>query len=202
MSKRKAGSGKGKGSGFEREICVILSKWWTAGLSTPRSDVFWRSTLSGGRATVRSRKGQPTSGNYGDVQPIDPDGKRLMDWCVFEVKKGYKSLSLGDLLDATDRMKPLWHQWIRQAMDSAEQAGSYGWALVFGRDYRKPIIVFPSYVYSGLVDCSCVASICPRFQVQIMFQKHRRKIVAFCLDDFLRVVRREHIERFLDTEYD
>jgi len=41
-----------KGSSFEREICTILSKWWT---NNERDDVFWRTAGSGARATTRSK---------------------------------------------------------------------------------------------------------------------------------------------------
>src|SRR5215216_6431446 len=42
----------GKGPQWEREVCRALSLWVTNG---ERVDVFWRSAMSGGRATVHNR---------------------------------------------------------------------------------------------------------------------------------------------------
>ena len=45
----KRGGGKAKGAAFEREVCKALSLWVTNGR---RKDCFWRSAMSGGRATI------------------------------------------------------------------------------------------------------------------------------------------------------
>ncbi len=58
-----------KGSNFEREICKLLSLWWT---NDKRDDIFWRTSGSGARATTRSKTKQKTFGQYGDVQATDP----------------------------------------------------------------------------------------------------------------------------------
>ncbi|MBM3120244.1 MAG: hypothetical protein FJ006_12010, partial [Chloroflexi bacterium] len=58
-----------KGASFERDISRQLSLWWTHG---ERDDVFWRSSMSGGRATVRAKKGQKTAYQNGDITATDP----------------------------------------------------------------------------------------------------------------------------------
>ena len=46
------GGGKEKGSSFERLVCKRMSMWLSKG---ERDDLFWRSAMSGGRATVQLR---------------------------------------------------------------------------------------------------------------------------------------------------
>lgn len=85
----KPGGGKQKGSNFEREICKKLSLWVSEG---KRDDLYWRSAMSGGRATVRSKVGKTTINQLGDITAVDPLGFPLTDKFVLECKS-YKSLS-------------------------------------------------------------------------------------------------------------
>ena len=66
---------KGKGSSYEREICRLLSLWWTEGVS---DDYFWRTAGSGAMAKTRSKVGKKTHGHYGDIQAVHPDGEPLI----------------------------------------------------------------------------------------------------------------------------
>lgn len=79
--------GQGKGAAFEREICVKLSEWVTAG---QRKDVFWRTAMSGGRATVFKKKGSLFR-QSGDICAVAPEGNALTEEFYFELKF-YKSL--------------------------------------------------------------------------------------------------------------
>ena len=130
--------GKGKGSSFERRVCVLLSEWWTGG---ERSDVFWRTSMSGGRATVRKRKGKSTHGQYGDICAIDPIGQPFLDCFAIEVKRGYPTATVHDLLDTK---KPIYQKWIEQAEASREASGAEWWMIVHQRDRRETIITMPS----------------------------------------------------------
>ena len=85
MRKKRRGRGKQIGNAYERQICVILSKWWTDG---ERDDVFSRSDNSGARATIRKKSGKSTYGHYGDVCVSDPIGSSLIETLTFEIKKG------------------------------------------------------------------------------------------------------------------
>jgi hypothetical protein len=54
IKSKRRGSGKNKGSEFERRVCRALSLWISRGRD---QDLFWRSTTSGARATsVKDRK--------------------------------------------------------------------------------------------------------------------------------------------------
>lgn len=73
------GGGKQKGGRYEREISVALSQWITGGA---RDDVFWRSAMSGGRATVRGTDVRQA----GDICAVAPEGHVLCDRYFIECK--------------------------------------------------------------------------------------------------------------------
>lgn len=137
-----------KGSAFEREICKLLSKWWT---SDERDDVFWRSSQSGGRATQRAKKGQRTYGSYGDIAAVDPIGEPLLRYFTIELKRGRSHGCLGDLLDVKGDNKT--HPFVaalRQARRSARQAKSQTWMLICRRD-RRVSMVYLSWKYANRI---------------------------------------------------
>lgn len=77
------GGGKSKGSAFERQVCVALSRWVSDG---KREDIFWRSAMSGGRATVRGKRGKNTNSQLGDISSVAPEGHALTARFVIECK--------------------------------------------------------------------------------------------------------------------
>lgn len=134
------GGGKSKGSSFEREFCKLLSLWWTRGES---DCAFWRTAGSGGRATVRGRKGMTTSGAAGDICATDNKGIRLMKAFTFELKCGYNKVSIMDCID-TKNKKNQFAQWLKQASFSAVQSRSRYWAIVHKRSHRKTLMFIPA----------------------------------------------------------
>ena len=106
---------KTKSSKCERDICKQLSLWWTG---HKRDDVFWRTTTSGARATIRSKRGRGTKNQYGDVQATDPIGQPLIDLCTIEIKKGYSRNSYFDLIDKLpNETKQPYKKFIQQVID-------------------------------------------------------------------------------------
>jgi len=84
--------GKIKGAQFERKVCVALSLWVSAG---KRNDIFWRSAMSGGRATLEGRKVSALPGRVrlrkhhsqaGDVSAVHPIGAVFVSRYVVECK--------------------------------------------------------------------------------------------------------------------
>lgn len=128
-----------KGSSFERSICKQLSKW----CSNEKSDsIFWRTSTSGARATVRAKKGLETPNSYGDVCAIDPIGAPLIDLVSIELKRGYSGqLTLQDLLDSKQK-EPLLLKFWKQA-ERDREIGKRRWSwLIFQRDRRQTCIMF------------------------------------------------------------
>ena len=138
-----------KGSAYERELCRYLSLWWSDGR---RDDCFWRTSNSGGRATARSRKGQSTSGHYGDICATDEEGKPLLSQITFELKRGYSRCTIADLLDKGVKAKrQQYEEWFSKLKDTAEQARTNWWALVHRRDQRQAMIFIPFDLHTHLV---------------------------------------------------
>lgn len=77
------GGGKAKGSGFERKVCVALSQWVSKG---EREDLFWRSAMSGGRATVRGKKGKKADSQLGDISCVHHSGSEFLEKLIIECK--------------------------------------------------------------------------------------------------------------------
>ena len=90
----KPGGGKQKGAQFERDICQALSLWVTRG---ERKDLFWRSAMSGGRATVMLKNDEKALTQAGDVSAIHPKGHKFIDMFYVECKF-YKDLQFKNLL--------------------------------------------------------------------------------------------------------
>jgi hypothetical protein len=131
---------KNKGSNFEREICTLLSEWWEPG----RSDIFWRTASSGGRATQRAKKGTKTKNHHGDITATDPIGQPFLDVFTLELKRGYSSCSIADLIDKPNKAAPTqYEKWIEGIILNATQAGSQSWMLIVKRN-RKQTLVFTS----------------------------------------------------------
>ena len=104
----RAGIGsKNKGSRFERAVCRDLSLWVSGG---QREDVFWRSAMSGGRATIGLRRGASRGAQAGDVSAVVAIGERLLNHVVVECKH-YKELDLfSGLASDSGKLYRFWHE--------------------------------------------------------------------------------------------
>jgi hypothetical protein len=110
----RAGGGKSKGAGWEREVSVLLSRWVSSG---GQDDVYWRSSMSGGRATVGFRKGKQLGNQVGDLSCIDPIGQRFLNSFAVEAKY-YADLDYIGLITGKGKLLAFW-------AEINEQAGRY-----------------------------------------------------------------------------
>jgi hypothetical protein len=113
----RAGGGKAKGGAFERQVCKQLSRWMSRGL---RDDLFWRSAVSGGRATISNRNRNKNTTQVGDITAIDPRGAALTGRFVIECKY-VKDLDLHGLF-FPEQFGHLFAFWTT-LQDVAERAG-------------------------------------------------------------------------------
>jgi hypothetical protein len=145
-----------KGGNFEREVAVLLSKWWSDG---KRDDIFYRSQASGGRFTSRRKVGKDTALQGGDITASDPIGEPLMKKWSIEIKTGYgKKTDSGivrwDLLDFMDSrqkapvLQKMWEQCYRDAELTLRQP-----ILIFRRNGRTPCIMFTKDYFLWLEQC-------------------------------------------------
>lgn len=99
---------KQKGSEFERMVCKKLSLWVTNG---EKKDCFWRSAMSGGRATVK--RGEVRQA--GDITAVAPEGHSLTDRYYIECKS-YRTLDLASfLVKGTGTLSKFWEVCCREA---------------------------------------------------------------------------------------
>ena len=126
------GGGPAKGASFERKVCVQLSLWITGG---KLRDCFWRSSLSGGRATVAFQRGVRLDRQAGDICAIAPEGHVLTDQFYFELKH-YRSIKLESfILFNRGLLAQWWQQAIKQANRHDRQP------VIIAKSNRVPAIV-------------------------------------------------------------
>ncbi len=143
----KKGRSKAKGGSFEREVCKALSLWWTNG---KYDDIFRRSATSGGQATVRSKKGKRTTGQYGDIAIAHPEGQSLIDLCTVECKDGYPGQSTCDLIDKAHQKNTKYGEFFDQCEKEREEADVPYWLLIARRKSKQKMIYMPITLYLQL----------------------------------------------------
>ena len=127
----KAGQSKQKGSSFERICCTKLSLWVSAG---KREDLFWRSAMSGGRATVAHAHGRSVR-QFGDICAVAPEGHALTDRYVIECKH-YKDLNIDSFLFSnTGQLAKFWKELLKVSEKARLQP------MLIARQNRGPIFV-------------------------------------------------------------
>jgi hypothetical protein len=108
----RSGGGKQKGAQFERDICRRLSLWVS---HNKQEDLFWRSAMSGGRATVAKRKSITLSSQAGDISAVDKAGHVLTTSFYFELKH-VKAIGLDSfIIKNNGPLAGYWHTACKEA---------------------------------------------------------------------------------------
>lgn len=187
-----------KGGAYEREVCKLLSLWWSRGKA---DDLFWRSSNSGGRATVRAKKGKRTAGHAGDITATSPAGRKLIERITFEVKRGYNTRAnlhaLFDLRPRNDATQ-MYEEWINQARRAAGKADSPYWCIIHRRDGRQATMTMPYDLWKRVrgdklpSDMTVYAEVCLSVRRSNLKQKSHRsvkarymRLVTILFDDWL-----------------
>ena len=171
-----------KGSTFERAICRTLSLWFSEGES---DTIFWRSSGSGAMAKVRSKVGKSTFGQYGDIAAVHPSGLALTQCCILELKRGYKSWSPLDVLDAKPKgraIKPAkqkFEEFLEQINEDKRISGIPYSALIFQRDFRHIGIAVETPLLMKM------RSHCGQWDFSYLRYKVKHDYTFLTLDDFL-----------------
>lgn len=176
-----------KGSAFEREICTKLSLWWSDGKDDA---IFWRTSGSGARATARKKKNKKTFGQSSDIQAINPDGQPLIDLFSIELKRGYSSATLMDILDKSEwASEQTFESFIKQAVEGHQNAGSYYWMLITKRNQRRALVTIPHkvltdfcHIKEGEIDLQG-----PIATISAIVDGQKRRFSTVWLDDFLNM---------------
>jgi len=168
--KRRAGSGKSKGGAFERRVCKSLSLWVSGG---EREDLFWRSAMSGGRATQKLKKGKKLLAQTGDISAIDPMGDALIKSYYIECKS-YKDLRIPAFIyQSGGLLKSFWEETIEQA-DQYEKL-----PMLIAKQNQYPIMVL---LPQESIDDLCVEDDAPDF-IMLMWKPIPTEI--FLLEDIV-----------------
>ena len=102
----------GKGASYERQMCRKLSLWLSHG---EHEDLLWRSSISGGRATVALKAGRKLSRQAGDISAIAPLGHILTDRFFLELKH-YRNLQLeAFFLHGKGKLAKFWKKALAEA---------------------------------------------------------------------------------------
>lgn len=178
---------KSKGNSFEREICTILSKWWTGADDC----VFWRTSSSGGRATQRAKKGNKTKNHYGDITTTDPIGQPFLDIFTLELKRGYSVHTISDLLDISNReVLPQYGQWIDGIAESARHAGSLSWALIVKRNRKKTLFFTSAQIIQTLEGVAGKRLLpIPYIGIEVKIKGVVHSVIGMTLEGFLEAVK-------------
>ena len=189
--------GRNKGMKFERDTCRQLSLWWSY---QKKDDVFWRSAGSGGRATHRSKRGKTTSNSAGDISAIHNKGMALLKRITFELKRGYNTASIMNLIDtppSTKKNEML--EFIEQAYCSSLQARSPYWAVIHGRDRKKTVIYLP---WQFVLDYNEIAETSIHKRVKTFsivkaasLRRYSGKVCCFVLEELLSLLDPYEIRR-------
>src|SRR6202035_3420437 len=126
----KSGYGKAKGSTFERLVATKLSLWVT---NDKKKDVFWRSAMSGGRATVALKKGDLIR-QSGDICSVAPEGFPLTDKFYIELKF-YRNLNIVAFLFGKGVLAKFWDETCKQAKKHKKLP------LLIAKENHMPILI-------------------------------------------------------------
>tara|TARA_R100001530_G_scaffold1886_1_gene3229 strand:- start:10006 stop:10530 length:525 start_codon:yes stop_codon:yes gene_type:complete len=108
------GGGKAKGAEFERWVCKQLS---LAISNNKRDDIFWRSAMSGGRATIKFKKGEENIAQVGDISGIDSIGSKFLERYVIECKR-YRIVHLESLFYGKPKKDSVLEFWKQVEKDA------------------------------------------------------------------------------------
>ena len=174
----RAGGGKSKGASFERAICVALSLWVSKG---KREDAFWRSAMSGGRATVRRKAGKQTKAHCGDISATAPEGHALVS--VFSIEcKNVASMDLeAAAIFGRGHLVKFWHQCSMDALAHDKHP------LLIVKQNRWPIMVFLRHSsaanYFGAVS---------QIEKVRLFKMDGYRVSGYFLEDLLKMPYKEN----------
>jgi len=155
---RKGGSQK-KGATFERYCCRELSKWVTRG---KREDIFWRTAMSGGRASIAFKSGTILSAQAGDISAIDPAGMKFVDNFLVD-SKHFKNLDIDALIKRRGNLVNFWLALCRDAEKFDKIP------FLIARQNNFPILVLSTKKGFHLLGIFRIEAIYPQLNLQVIF---------------------------------
>jgi hypothetical protein len=133
-------NGKAKGSGWERDVSKILTKW-ISGKESPY--LFWRSPSSGVLQTISKYK-ENTSG---DIISLSPETDFFCSLFSIEAKIGYPDADFFKFFKdmKNDEIKSFWEQATTDALKSGKKA-----MLIFKKKNKNILLAIDTEVAGHL----------------------------------------------------
>lgn len=163
---------KKKGNNFELDISKKLSLWWT---DNERSDVFYKTTNSGGIYTINEKT--MYKNDAGDIKSIDVDSKAFTDYFIIECKS-YEDINLWSIVTESNDLIGEW--WDKLLIDCNLQEKTP--LLIIKQDY-KPILLITTERFSNKLNMVYGNEIKPK----LIFYKNDKEIHGFKLNDILKL---------------
>lgn len=190
-----------KGGNYERDVCKLLSLWWSNGHT---DEVFWRTSNSGGRATSRKKAGKSTNTHVSDVGFTDVRGKPFLDMFAVEIKRGYNKkgwgASIADFIDIPihHRSTLQYQEWLDQVFEAKKNSGAASWMIIHRRDEREAVVLISDaiFYYFNLHRKD------KTLNYSLTHYQHRGNdaiihIASLLLEDFLRLVIPQEVRTFV-----
>jgi hypothetical protein len=175
------GGGKRKGSAFEREMCRVISLFWS---NNSYKDLCWRSASSGVRGTTTSSHlRSKVKGYFGDLTATSPLIEPLFK--VFSIEcKFYAKIDVTEILRGIKNNKLL--EFWTQAYRDARHSG------------RTPVLITKQNFLGILmiVRTADAEKFLHTMDKPIKYMTIAQELSIFSLDDFLKNVNKE---RFIRT---
>jgi len=182
-----------KGAAWEREVSKKLSLWFT---NNSRDDIFWRSSGSGARATVRAKKNIKSKNQYGDISFTDPIGELFVNYFLIELKRGYSDLGIMLLVDGRQK-DPVLIKWWLKAEEEKKFGDRKAVMLIIKRDFKHPVIVFDRKTFSKM------ELICGEWAdniISIFLTGLNDNLIVIPFYSFLKYFSSESMKLFLENE--
>ena len=186
-----------KGPEFERKTCRDLSLWVSNG---EFDDAFWRTASSGARGTVRSKSGKQTANAHGDIMYTRPEGAQFLNLVTCELKKGYSTAVVEGLFNGpvkaksnekSKSKKQTLLAFFQQTIESAQNAGTPHWLLIFKKDNRDTMCYMDESLFLSIVSSwNLIGS--PPFRtialnIPVFKEDELVSIVGMRFNDFLQI---------------
>jgi hypothetical protein len=146
---------KQKGGSFERQICKQLSRWISKG---EREDLFSRSAMSGGRATVALKQEETLVNQAGDISSIHPLGHAFIDIFIIECKH-YQRLQISSFVLGTGgTLQKFWRDTVKDAKKYKKDP-----ILIAKQNHLPVMFLVPTATFFAPVQFAVVSENCEVF---------------------------------------
>lgn len=158
---KSAPKGGPKGSEFERMVAKKLSLWMSRG---QRTDLFWRTAMSGGRATIGSQSGESMRAQLGDLTAVDAEGMPLTNLFVIELKH-QKAVNLDSyIVKGTGPIERWWKKLCDEAHTNKRLP-----MLIIRQNYFPIVLITTNRAHDYLVGVHPIAMFGSRFPSRCLY---------------------------------